>query len=100
MTGAVELMEDVLDNHEKDGLFPLKENRLRRMDRPMLVCDSDMAPRPDAAAHTSLKWARAATAATLSSHGVGGGVGVDSTAASDRILSRGVIGSPIVPGSI
>ena len=38
LTGVVlELMEEVLDSHEKDGLRPLKENRLRRKDRPMLI---------------------------------------------------------------
>lgn len=37
LTGAVELMDDVLDSHEKDGLRPLKLNRLRRSDRLLLM---------------------------------------------------------------
>ncbi len=37
MTGVVELMDDVLESHEKDGLRPVNEKRLRRIGRPMLV---------------------------------------------------------------
>ena len=37
LTGAVELMDDVLDSHEKDGLRPLKLNRLRLSDRLLLM---------------------------------------------------------------
>lgn len=46
LTGVLlELMEEVLDSHEKDGLRPLKESRLRRKERPILICDSDLATR-------------------------------------------------------
>lgn len=45
MGALLVLMEEVLDSHEKDGLRPLKENRLRRKGRPMLICDSDLTTR-------------------------------------------------------
>ena len=92
MTGAVELMDDVLDNQENDGFRPLKLNRLRRNDRllllllPMLVCESDMATRPRSPSML---------ANSAQPGGVGGGFPV---AANVWIRSKGVIGgSDIVP---
>jgi len=94
LTGAVELMDDVLDSQEKDGLRPLKLNRLRRSERltllllwpPMLVCESDMATRPSSPRML---------ASSAPHGGVGGGL---PAAASVWIRSSGVIGgSDMVP---
>lgn len=92
LTGAVELMDDVLDSHENDGLRPLKLKRLRLSERllllllPMLVCESDMATRPSSPSML---------ASSLQPGGVGGGL---PAAASVWIRSSGVIGgSDMVP---
>ena len=97
MGALLVLMEEVLDSHEKDGLRPLKENRLRRKGRPMLICDSDLTTRKwpckcvPCPSKTSPKCET--VDALISRHGV---VGED--AVSDRIRSSGVIpGSDTVP---
>ncbi len=95
LTGAVELMDDVLDSQEKDGLRPLKLNRLRLSDRlllllllPMLVCESDMATRPSSPSML---------ASSAQPGGVGGGFPA-AAAANVWIRSSGVIGgSDMVP---
>lgn len=48
LTGAVELMDEVLDSQENEGLRPLKLKRCLRKDRlllllPMLIRESEMA---------------------------------------------------------
>ena len=87
-------MDDVLDSQEKDGLRPLKLNRLRRSDRlllllfPMLLCESDMVTRPSSPSML---------ANSAQPGGVGGGFPA-AAAASVWILSSGVIGgSDMVP---
>lgn len=92
LTGAVELMDDVLDSQEKEGFRPLKLNRLRRSERllllllPMLVCESDMATRPRSPSML---------ANSAQPGGVGGGF---PAAANVWIRSSGVIGgSDMVP---
>lgn len=96
LTGALELMEEVLDSQEKEGLRPLKLKRFRRKDLlllllsiPMLVCESDIAtrlPPSSLLVPQPVGWLPVVEAATAS------------TAARARMRSSGVItGSAIVP---
>ena len=88
----MELMDEVLDSQEKEGFRPLKENRLRRSDLPMLVCDSEVVTRAQTVAPPAPRSPASARP------GVASGVGVaPKSVDSVWIRSSGVIGSDIVP---
>ena len=94
MTGVVELIEDVLDSQEKDGFLPLNEKRFLRMERAILVWESDEATRSAALTTPPL---HASVRLVTATHSSDADAAADGGAASVRRRSSGVINSDIVP---